>query len=98
MGTFRSVVSHQPNQPLNSIKLQSPSVMVVVRKHFEALYGALAQWHCGSVLVSHLCDLGLIPAPYSRLIKITKVTCERSVVKFGSTKHRKFAVGTPVSS
>ena len=37
-------------------------------------------------------------APYSYLIKINLVTCEKSVAQFVSTKHRRFSPGTPVSS
>ena len=36
--------------------------------------------------------------PRSYLIKVTLVTCEKSFVKFDSTKHRRFSPGTPVSS
>ena len=38
------------------------------------------------------------PAPCSCLIKVTLVTCEKSVVQFDSTKHRRFSPGAPVSS
>ena len=33
----------------------------------------------------------------SFLVKITLVTCEKSVVQFVSTKHRRFSPGTQVS-
>ena len=39
-----------------------------------------------------------LPAPCSYLVKITLVTCEKSVVQFDSTKHRRFPPGTPISS
>ena len=55
-------------------------------------------WHSGSARVSHHCDLVLIAAPCSYLIKVTLVTCEKSVVQFDSTKHRRFSPGTPVFS
>ena len=32
------------------------------------------------------------------MIKVTLVTCEKSVVQFDSTKHHRFSPGTPVSS
>ena len=38
------------------------------------------------------------PALCSYLIKVTLITCEKSVVQFDSTKHRRFSLGTPVSS
>ena len=38
------------------------------------------------------------PAQCNYLIKVTFVTCEKSVVQFDSTKHRRFSPGTPVSS
>ena len=47
--------------------------------------------------VSHHCNSGSIPAPCSHLIKITLVTCEKNVVHFDSTKHRRFSPGTPIS-
>ena len=34
----------------------------------------------------------------SYLIKVTSVTCEKSVVQFDSTKHRRFSLGTQVFS
>ena len=37
-------------------------------------------WYSGSARVSHHCDWGSIPAPYRHLIKVTLVTCEKSVV------------------
>ena len=52
----------------------------------------------GSARVSHHSDSGWIPAPCSSLIKVTLVTCEKSVVQFDSTKHRRFSPGTLVSS
>ena len=47
---------------------------------------------------SHHCDKGSISAPCSYLNKITLVICDKSVVQFDSTKHRRFSSGTPVSS
>ena len=41
---------------------------------------------------------GSTPVPYSYLIKVTLVTCEKSVVQFVSTKHRRFSPSVPVSS
>ena len=35
---------------------------------------------------------------HSYLIKVTWVTCEKSVHKFHSTKHRRFSPSSPVSS
>ena len=64
---------------------------------YKAAVGA-PWWHSGSARVSHQCDSGSIPAPCGYLIKITLVTCEKSVVKFDSTKHRRFTPGIPVSS
>ena len=56
-------------------------------------------WHSDSAHVSHHCDLGSIPAPCSYLIKVTLVTCEKSIViQFDFTKHHRFSPGTPVSS
>ena len=55
----------------------------------------------GSIMlvhVSHHCGLGSILAPCSYLNKVNLVTCEKSVVQFDSTKHRRFSPGTPVSS
>ena len=40
----------------------------------------------------------VIPASCSYLIEVTLVTCEKSVVWFDSTKHRKFSPGTLVST
>ena len=54
-------------------------------------------WHSGSARVPHHCDLGLIPAPHGYLIKVTLVTCEKSVVQFVSTNDHRFSLGTPVS-
>ena len=60
------------------------------------------QWggwgHGGSARVSHHCDKGLIPAPCGYVIKITFVTCEKSVVQFVPIKYRRFSPGTPVFS
>ena len=39
-----------------------------------------------------------IPAPCRYLIKVTLVTCEKIVLQFDSTKHRRFSPGTLVSS
>ena len=50
------------------------------------------------VYVSHHCDQGSIPAPCSYLIKVTLVTCDKNVVQFDSTKHRRIPPGIPVSS
>ena len=55
-------------------------------------------WHSGSACVSHHCDNGSILALCSYLIKITFVTCEKSIVQFDSTKQRRFSPGAPVSS
>ena len=55
-------------------------------------------WLSDSARVSHRCDSGLIQAPCGYLVKVTLVTCEKSVVQFDSTKHRRFSLGTPVSS
>ena len=43
-------------------------------------------------------DCSSIPPPCSYLIKVTFVTCEKSVVQFDSIKHRRFSPDTPVSS
>ena len=51
-------------------------------------------WDNGSACVSHHCDQASIPAPCSCLIKITSVTCEKSVVQFVSTKHHGFSQDT----
>ena len=50
------------------------------------------------VHVSLTTDHGSIPAPCNNLIKVTLVSCEKTVVQFDSTKHRRFSPGTPVSS
>ena len=55
-------------------------------------------WHSGGAHVSYHCDQGSTPDPCSYLIKTILVTSEKSVVKFVSTKHRRFSPGTPVSS
>ena len=39
-----------------------------------------------------------IPAPCSHLIKVTLVTCEKRVMQFDFTKHRRFSPCTLVSS
>ena len=54
----------------------------------------MAQWLCKC----HHCDLGSIPASCSYLIKVTLVTCDKSVIQCDSFKHRRFSPGTPVSS
>ena len=55
-------------------------------------------WHSCSACVSHHRDLGSIPDSCSYLIKVTFVTCEKSVVHFVYTKHCWFSLGTQVSS
>ena len=57
----------------------------------------VAQWCCTCLSRLRL-DLSSIPAPCSYLIKVTFVTCEKSVVQFDSTKHVRFSLGTSVSS
>ena len=47
--------------------------------------------------MSYLSNCGLIPAPCICLIKVTLVTCEKSVVEFDSINHRWFSPGTSVS-
>ena len=54
-------------------------------------------WHSDSACVSHHFDSDWIPAPCSYLIKVTLVTCEKSVVQLNSTKHCRFSPGIPVS-
>ena len=44
------------------------------------------------------CILGSVLAACSYLIEVTLVTCEKSVVQFDSTKHRRFSPGTMVFS
>ena len=56
----------------------------------------VAQW-CSECVSRHN-DQGSIPAPCSYQIKVILVTCEKSVVQFDSTKHRRFSPGTLVSS
>ena len=50
------------------------------------------------VHVSLTTDWGSIPASRSYLIKVTFLTCEKSVVQFDSTRHRRFSPSTLVSS
>ena len=50
-----------------------------------------------SARVSHHGDLGSGLAPCNHLSKVTLVTCEKSVVQFFSTKHRRFSPDTPIS-
>ena len=52
---------------------------------------------CGDTMVVHM-SLTTILAPCNYLIRVTFVTCEKSVVQFDSTKHRRFCPDTPVSS
>ena len=49
-----------------------------------------------SACVSHTCGhmYTSSPAPHSCLIKVTVVTCVKSVVLFDSSKHYKFPLGT----
>ena len=54
-------------------------------------------WHSGNAHVRHDCDSGSIPTPCNYLIKVTLVTCEKSIIQFDSTKHRRFSLGTPAS-
>ena len=61
-------------------------------------YSKYIKWHSGSACVSYHCDMDLILAPWSSLIKVTFVTGEKSVVQFDSTKHCSFPLGVWVSS
>ena len=56
----------------------------------------MAQWHVHVSLTT--VTRGSIPATCSYLIKVMLITCEKTVGRFDSTKHRRFSPGTPVSS
>ena len=65
--------------------------------HLQPLFGS-----AGGTVVVHV-SLTTVTRVWFRpraviWLKVTLVTCEKSVVQFDSTKHRRFSPGTPVSS